>query len=119
MFGKKVVSLASATALASALALTVTSPSMAASGKTAKPTRSNSVYIVRMADAPAVAYDGKIKGYAATRPAKGGKIDLDDANVGRYVAHLSAKHDSMLQKAGGGRKLYSYGYAFKDRKSVV
>jgi subtilisin family serine protease len=112
MFAKKVSSLVSAAALVSAIAVIPASPSVAASGKAGKPAPSNSVYIVRMADAPAVAYDGKIKGYAATRPAKGGKIDLDDANVGRYVAHLSAKHDSMLQKAGGGRKLYSYGYAF-------
>lgn len=112
MFGKKVMSLVSATALASAVALTVASPSMAASGKTAKPTRSNSVYIVRMADAPAIAYDGKIKGYAATRPGKGRKINLDDPNVGRYIEHLSLKHDRMLQKVGGGGKLYSYGYAF-------
>ena len=112
MFAKKVTSLVSAAALVSAIALIPASPSIAASGKAGKPAPSNSVYIVRMADAPAIAYDGKIKGYAATRPAKGRKINLDDANVGRYVAHLSAKHDSMLQKVGGGRKLYSYGYAF-------
>ncbi|MDP9197592.1 MAG: S8 family serine peptidase [Pseudomonadota bacterium] len=65
-----------------------------------------------MLDAPVVAYDGKIKGYSATRPKKGEKIDPNNPNVGKYFEYLSAKHDNALQKVGGGKKHYSYGYVF-------
>jgi len=72
----------------------------------------NSVYIVRMVDAPVVAYDGGIKGYAATKPAKGQKIDPDNPNVAKYFGYLETKHEQALQRVGGANKLYSYGYAF-------
>jgi Subtilase family/Fibronectin type-III domain/Peptidase inhibitor I9/PA domain len=113
MLGKKVPSLISAAALALAVVLAGSSPSIAAPGKAAgKASHSNSVYIVRMEDAPVVAYDGKIQGYAATRPKKRAKIDLNDPNVGKYFEYLSLKHNGALQKVGGATKLYSYGYAF-------
>ena len=38
---------------------------------------SNDAYIVRLAEQPVVAYDGSIKGYKATKPRKGQKIDPD------------------------------------------
>lgn len=117
MFGKKSLSLVSAAALAlvgglAGTTLSIAAPGKTASGSAAKAARSNSVYIVRMVDAPVVAYDGKIKGYSATRPKKGEKIDPNDPSVGKYFDYLSATHDSALQKVGGGKKLYSYGYAF-------
>lgn len=73
---------------------------------------SNRAYIVQLAERPVTAYDGGIAGYAATRPAKGQKIDPNDAKVVRYMAYLAARHDSLLAGAGGGRKLYSYGVVF-------
>ena len=48
-------------------------------------------YIVQMRDLPAVAYDGSIKGLAATKPAKGQKIDPNSAVVTKYVGHLNAQ----------------------------
>ncbi len=117
MLSKKLLSLISA-AVVTLIAATAGAPLSLAEtvdGKNksvGKAAQSNSIYIVRMADAPVVAYDGKIKGYAKTRPAKGSKISLDDPNVSRYVEHLSLKHDSALQKIGGGKKIYSYGYVF-------
>lgn len=104
-----------AVALVSAMLAMHSSIAGAQSGKSraaGKSTQSNSVYIVRLTDAPVVAYDGKIRGYSATRPKKGAKIDPNDANVDKYFGYLSSKHDSVLQKVGGGRKLYSYGYVF-------
>ncbi|HSN71789.1 MAG TPA: hypothetical protein VLT59_09765, partial [Steroidobacteraceae bacterium] len=65
---------------------------------------SNSVYIVQMSGDPVVAYDGGIKGYAATRPRRGEKIDPYSAKVTRYADHLTARHEAALAKAGG-RKL--------------
>ena len=72
----------------------------------------NNVYIVQLDDLPATAYDGRIKGLGATKPKKGQKIDPDSPAVASYVAHLSAKHDKLLQGVGNARKLYSYGYVF-------
>jgi subtilisin family serine protease len=69
-------------------------------------------YIVQLADAPVVAYDGSIKGYAATKPGKGQKIDPTSSKVANYKAYLDSKHDSILASVGGGKKLYSYGYSF-------
>ena len=73
---------------------------------------SSSIYIVRMLDAPVVAYDGKVKGYSATRVAKGQKLDAEDTRVAKYFGYLTSKHDNALQKVGATKKLYSYGYVF-------
>jgi Subtilase family/Fibronectin type-III domain/Peptidase inhibitor I9/PA domain len=71
----------------------------------------NGVYLVRLGELPAVAYDGGVSGYAATKPAPGSKIDPNSADVKKYVGYLSSKHDAALSKVGGGQKLYDYGFA--------
>jgi hypothetical protein len=68
--------------------------------------------IVQLAEAPVVAYGGGIPGYAATRPARGQKIDPLDARVVAYADYLTARHDAVLAAVGGGRKAYSYHFAF-------
>ena len=73
---------------------------------------SNGVYIVQMADAPVVAYEGGVPGLKATAPKKGQKIDPNSADVVNYVAYLTGKHAGALAKVGGGQKLYSYTYSF-------
>jgi len=72
----------------------------------------NGVYIVRLAEAPVVAYDGGIAGYPATKPRQGQKINPNDSKVVRYAEYLSARHNDVLAKAGGNQKLYSYVYSF-------
>ena len=72
---------------------------------------SNDVYIVRMADEPAAAYTGKIRGYAATRPATGEKLDASRPEVEGYRGYLRSRHDDAVAKVGG-RKIYSYGLVF-------
>ena len=85
----------------------------AAPGKAAgKSGVTNSAYIVRMAEMPAVAYEGGIRGYAATKPKSGQKIDPDNPNVAKYLGYLETRHEQVLQKVGGANKLYSYGYVF-------
>jgi len=69
-------------------------------------------YIVQLADPPAASYDGRIAGFAATRPGQGQKIDRKSPAVSAYLSHLAANHDRVLRDAGGGRKLYSYGLLF-------
>ena len=71
----------------------------------------NGVYIVRMANLPAVAYDGGVAGYQATKPAQGKTIDPNAPDVVRYVGYLNAKHDDALGKVGGANKLYDFDYS--------
>ncbi len=79
------------------------------------------VYIVRLAEDPAVAYDGGIKGYGATAPEKGGKLDSTNAKVKRYVSYLTARHDALLASAGAGSgsKIYSYTYSLNGFAAVL
>ncbi|MGQ0834014.1 MAG: S8 family peptidase [Gammaproteobacteria bacterium] len=76
-------------------------------------------YIVQMLDQPAVVYDGRISGLPATKPAKGKKIDPNSADVRKYVGYLNGKHDQALRKAGGGQKLYDYGFVFNGFAAVL
>lgn len=101
-------------AMAVALALPLATGAAAApaenSGALFKP--QGRLVIVQMAAAPAVAYDGGIAGYPATRPAKSRKLDPLDPNVVRYTDYLKAQHDAALRQVRGGGKAYSYTYSF-------
>jgi hypothetical protein len=71
-------------------------------------------YIVWLKGDPVVAYDGDIKGLKATRPAKNKKLDPNSKAVIDYMAHLKAKQDAVMQRAGigAGKKLYNYAVTF-------
>ena len=69
-------------------------------------------YIVQMLENPVVAYEGGTAGLAATKPAKGQKIDPSSAAVKKYAAYLASQHDAALQKVGGAAKLYDYVYTY-------
>jgi subtilisin family serine protease len=73
---------------------------------------SNGIYIVEMIEKPAVAYDGSIAGYKATKPKNNQKIDPTSANVINYAGYLDGRHDDALNGVGGARKLYDYHYTF-------
>lgn len=72
----------------------------------------NNAYIVQLAEQPVTAYTGGIAGYAATKPRKGQKVNPNDPQVARYMGYLATRQDSLLGAAGGGKKLYNYGYVF-------
>ncbi len=72
----------------------------------------NNAYIVQLAEDPVVAYRGGIKGYTATKPRRGQKIDPNSPAVVGYMAFLASRQDAVLASVGGGRKLHSYGYVF-------
>jgi hypothetical protein len=93
---------------------TVTSPPADAERvvRTAPGAATNKVYIVQLAEMPVTAYTGTVKGLAATKPRPGQKIDPNSPAVINYMAHLATRHDAVIAAAGGGRKLYSYGYVF-------
>jgi subtilisin family serine protease len=64
-------------------------------------------YIVTFVDEPAASYDGSRKGFAATRPAAGKKLDTFSTAVKAWRGHLTAGHDAALAKVGA-TKLYDY-----------
>ena len=49
-------------------------------------------YIVMMALDPAVKYNGNIKGYQATKPSKGKKLNVNSAHVKKYTKFLDKTH---------------------------
>jgi subtilisin family serine protease len=65
------------------------------------------LYIVELRELPAIAYDGKTAGYAATKPAKGQKYHPLSAAAVSYTGHLVSRHDTKLQSVGG-TKIYDY-----------
>ena len=70
------------------------------------------VYIVQLAAKPAAGYTGGVSDLAATRPAKGHKIDARAANVVRYRSYLKTRHDAVAAKVGGVQRLYDYTLVF-------
>jgi subtilisin family serine protease len=74
--------------------------------------RADNFYIVQLADRPVATYDGSIKGYKATQPVNGKKIDPYANDVINYMSYLTSRHDQALAQVGGGKKLYSFGYVF-------
>lgn len=57
-------------------------------------------YVVLMVREPAIAYEGGIPGFPATKPGKGRKIDPDSAHVLNYRRLLEDSQDEALANAG-------------------
>ncbi|HEY9239082.1 MAG TPA: S8 family serine peptidase, partial [Burkholderiaceae bacterium] len=103
---------ANAASMSSALSVKNTAAGQIEPSEGAARSKGVSTFIVRMADEPATAYKGGIKGHNATRPSAGKKLDPDSPAVSGYVGYLATRHDAALSSVGGAKKLYSYGYVF-------
>ena len=68
-------------------------------------------YIVQLVEAPVVGYEGDIAGLAATAT-DGKKLNVKDAKVQRYVAHLAKRHQDVGAAAGVSSSFYDYFYSF-------
>ena len=82
---------------------------------TARPegsTRTSKAYIVQLKEPPVATYGGGVNGHAATRPARGSKIDTDSAEVAGYRAHLKARQDAIARGVGDAKVLRNYAYVF-------
>ena len=88
-------------------------------GNNGKKAGNPGTYIVQMAAAPVVAYEGGIKGLKATAPKNGQKIDPYSPEVTAYVGYLNASHDAALNSVGGGKKIYDYNYSFNGFSAVL
>ena len=58
-----------------------------------------SLYVVQVAGDPVASYDGDIAGLAATRPAKGQKLDAHSAAAKAYRNYLDARHSEVLDRS--------------------
>ncbi len=82
------------------------------SARSATSARAAKTYIVQLKEPPVATYNGGISGHAATRPARGNKIDTDSAAVANYRGHLRERQDAALKNAGGAKLLRNYSYVF-------
>jgi subtilisin family serine protease len=73
--------------------------------------RTNSLYIVQLAEFPVVSYAGGVPGFAATKANRGQKINPNNPNVMGYAGYLDGRHAAVLGRVGG-RKVYDYRYSF-------
>ena len=101
-----VAGVAAATLATSGGAQAITSPAAAApaAGTTAdggKPTPLKAgKYIVTMVAPPAATYGGGVAGMAATRPARGKRLDAKAPAVAKYRQHLLGQQSSLLKSVG-------------------
>lgn len=74
--------------------------------------KGDAVYIVKLRQPGAATYKGGTNGYAATKPARGGKLDRRGGAVQSYVQHIEESQNRLLTDVGApAGKIYSYRYA--------
>lgn len=102
------------------------SNSYAADGKTSflggKTSKVNtSVYVVVMAQYPAISYQGGLKSFAATKPLRGQRFNALASSVANYRKFLRSKHAAVLKAVGiqSTRKLYDYSAAVNGFAAVM
>jgi len=74
-------------------------------------TGETATYVVQLVQAPLAGYEGGVSGYAATKPAKGKKLDASSNAAQKYAAYLNSKHDRAVDQVGG-TKIYDYTAVF-------
>lgn len=69
-----------------------------------------SLYVVQFAGQPLATYSGGVQGFAATRPAKGHRINTHTANATGYSKYLANRQHVVLASAGiaANKVVYSY-----------
>ncbi|MHB8133072.1 MAG: S8 family serine peptidase [Anaerolineaceae bacterium] len=105
--------------LALTFSITFTSASSAWANNSGKLESTDQVYIVQMLDKPVVAYEGDIKGYKATKPENGKKVDPFAADTLKYVGYLKEKHNAAVNQVGGGQILYDYTFSYNGFAAVI
>ncbi|MDX2418251.1 MAG: S8 family serine peptidase [Xanthomonadales bacterium] len=80
------------------------------SSAVAKQQVTSNIYIVQMKDSPVIAYEGNVKGFKATKPGKGKKLNRNSAHVKKYSGFLERKQNRVA-KSVGAERVYNYLYA--------
>ena len=73
---------------------------------------STATYVGQLVQKPVAGYEGGIAGLAATKPAKGKKLDATSADAQKYAGFLKERHDKALGQVGGADKIYDYTAVF-------
>src|SRR5215475_4010441 len=71
---------------------------------------SSGLYLVQFAGSPLATYTGGVAGFAATKPAKGHRINTHTANATGYSRHLADRQHSVLSSAGVSTSNVVYTY---------
>ncbi|MGZ6803915.1 MAG: S8 family serine peptidase, partial [Nocardioidaceae bacterium] len=66
------------------------------------------VYVVTLRDLPTGSYDGRVRGFPATRPVAGQRFDRTRPAVAAYRGWLLARQDGLLHEIGDPAVLYRY-----------
>ena len=70
---------------------------------------SSSLYIVQFVGKPLATYAGGVKGFHATRPLKGARINTHTFNAARYRNYLTNRQHTVLGRAGiASRPVYRF-----------
>ncbi len=67
-------------------------------------------YIVLMDLKPAIAYDGDVKGFKATKAPSGKKFNPNSARAREYAKMLTEEHDELLEATGIGKRQKVHDY---------
>ncbi len=78
-------------------------------------------YIVVMKLDPVIAYDGGIRGYAATQPTEGKKVNPNSAHVRKYQQFLEKNQIDSLEAAGASanQQVHSYSIALNGYSALL
>ncbi|MGB3685999.1 MAG: S8 family serine peptidase, partial [Ornithinimicrobium sp.] len=74
----------------------------------------STAYIVQMVDLPIASYDGEVKGFKATKPGVGERVDTSSAEAQEYGDFLADQQQGAVEAAGAETSdiLYNYDTAF-------
>ncbi len=98
-------------------ALVAVAGSQAAGGTGGHSAYADGRYIVTFVDDAAASYDGYVRGFPATRPQHGEKLNPDSPAVQRWQQRLVAGHDSALARVGA-TKIYDYTIASNESPRI-
>ena len=104
-----------------ALALSVSASASAQNNDSPLAKGNAKSYIVVMANDPIIAYEGDVRGYSATKPDKGEKVNPNSAKVRKYEKFLEKSHDKTLADAGvsASAKVNEYTFALNGYSAFL
>jgi subtilisin family serine protease len=76
-----------------------------------EPETFSGLYIVELAEPPAVAYEGGVRGLRPTKPRAGEKLDPEAPAVVAYVDHLERRQKAKASEVGA-RRVHGYAYTY-------
>ena len=103
------------------LALSVSSSAFAQADEAPSAQGNAKSYVVVMANDPIISYEGDIRGYPATKPAEGKKVNPNSAHVRKYEKFLENSHNASLAAAdvNASAKVYDYTFGLNGYSAIL